>query len=144
MEPASSSQIGFETAAGEPVKNRDLWERVEKGLQTLTDAGFRVEYELVKGHAGTEANERVDQIAVKFSRGESIDLYQGPLAGYSVSFDSGVKFEPVYLSCVNGKLERHATWDECKRATEGKAGARYKKVKNRMEERETLEAWGLI
>jgi len=135
---------GWKTATGEPVKNRDLWEKIEKGVRTLESIGFRIGYELVKGHAGTEANERVDQIAVKFSKGERIDLYNGDLAGYSISLDPGARFEPAYLSYVNGKLERHSTWDACKRATEGKAGARYKKVKNRMEEQETLRAWGLI
>jgi len=134
---------GWKTAAGAPVKNQDLWERVIKGLDLLGGLGFQFKYELVKGHSGSEANERVDQIAVKFSRGESIELYEGPVSGYSVSLDPGTTFEPVYLSYVSGKLERHTHWDACKRATEGKAGARYKKVKNRMEEQETLKSWGL-
>jgi ribonuclease HI len=134
---------GWKTAAGEPVKNQDLWERVFKGLELLEELGFKFEYELVKGHSGSEANERVDQIAVKFSKAEPISLYEGPVSGYSVSLDPGSTFEPLYLSYVSGKLQRHKTWEECKRATDGKAGARYKKVKNRMEEQETLKSWGL-
>jgi hypothetical protein len=85
----------------------------------------------------------VDQIAVKFSRQEKVPLFEGPLSGYSVSLDTDVRFELVYLSFVNGKLERHATWDSCKQATDGKTGAKYKKVKNRLEEEETLKAWGV-
>jgi ribonuclease HI len=134
---------GWVTTAGEPVKNRDLWEKIEKGLSLLSEAGFSFRYELVKGHAGTEANERVDQIAVKFSQGQAPDLYQGHLEGYPVSLSPGTKFEPVYLSFVGGKLERHATWEACRRATEGKNGAKFKKVKNRLEEQETLTAWGV-
>jgi ribonuclease HI len=137
------SRNGWVTTAGEPVKNRDLWEKIEKGLSLLKDAGFAFRFELVKGHAGTEANERVDQIAVKFSQGLQPELYQGPIDAYPVSLNPGTKFEPVYLSLVAGKLERHSTWEQCKRATDGKNGAKYKKVKNRLEEEETLRAWGL-
>ncbi len=134
---------GWKTSTGEPVKNQDLWEKLEKGQEMLRNQGFRLEYRLVKGHAGTEANERVDQIAVRFSRGESIDLYEGPLSGYAVSLEPGARFEPVYLSYVNGKLSRHSTWEECRRVTEGKRGARYKKIKNKLEEEETLASWGV-
>jgi ribonuclease HI len=133
----------WKTVAGEPVKNQDLWEKIHKGQMLLTEKGAEFEYVLVKGHSGSEANERVDQIAVKFSRGESISLFQGELSGYSISLDVESRFEPVYLSYVNGVLLRHATWDECKKATEGQRGARYKKVKNRLEEQETLKSWGL-
>jgi ribonuclease HI len=134
---------GWKTRAGEDVKNRDLWEKVLKGQEVLAGLGFRLRYELVKGHAGSEVNERADQIAVRFSRGEPIELYSGDFQTYPVSFRTDEKFEPVYLSWVGGKLSRHRTWDECRVAVEGKAGARYKKVKNRLEERETLENWGV-
>ena len=133
----------WKTVAGEPVKNQDLWEKILKGQEMLKDLGVEFEYVLVKGHSGSEANERVDQIAVKYSRGEGIKLFQGDLQSYSVSLDLSAKFDPVYLSYVAGKLERHSTWDACKRATEGKHGAKYKKVKNRLEEQETLKAWGV-
>jgi ribonuclease HI len=135
---------GWKTVAGEPVKNQDLWEKILKGRELLLGQGFRFSSELVKGHSGSDANERVDQIAVKFSQGGHISLYAGPISNYSISLESGARFEPVYLSLVQGKLNRHVTWDECKRVTEGQKGARYKKVKNRMEEQETLKAWGLI
>ena len=49
---------GWKTAAGDPVKNRDLWERLH------TAAGrHRVEWRWVKGHNGDPDNERVDQLA---------------------------------------------------------------------------------
>ncbi len=134
---------GWKTVAGDPVKNQDLWEKILKGQELLEERGVEFEYVLVKGHAGSDSNERVDQIAVKYSRGEPIQLFQGDLRSYSVSLDPSTKFEPVYLSFVKGKLERHSTWDECRKATEGMPGAKYKKVKNRLEEQETLRAWGL-
>ena len=112
-------------------------------MDLLRDLKFQFEYELVKGHSGHEGNERVDQIAVKFSKNDSIDLYEGPLSTYSVNLEKSTPFEACYLSLVDGKLLRHQTWDACKLATEGKRGAKYKKVVNRMQEEETLKAWGV-
>jgi ribonuclease HI len=41
------------------VKNQDLWQRLAE------EAGrHRVRFELVRGHAGVELNERADQLAV--------------------------------------------------------------------------------
>lgn len=137
------AERGWVTATGGEVKNRDLWERVLKGLSEFEKLGFKIEYELVKGHAGNEANERADQIAVKFSKGERISLFEGDLAQYPISVETGAAFEPVYLSYVGGQLRRHKTWPECQKAVEGKAGAKYKKIKNSLEERETLKAWGV-
>lgn len=134
---------GWKTAAGGDVKNQDMWEKVAKGLEKFKEAGFKLEYELVKGHAGNDANERADQIAVKYSRNESVDLYEGPLSKYPIRIQTGEAFPTVYLSYVNGVLKRHKTWDECKRETEGKAGAKYKKVTNRLQEKETLTLWGI-
>jgi ribonuclease HI len=49
---------GWRTAARQPVKNRDLWER----LDTLA-ADHDVEWHWVRGHSGHPENERVDQEA---------------------------------------------------------------------------------
>jgi len=49
---------GWKTAAGAPVKNKDLWER----LSTLAQ-GHKVSWEWVKGHAGHPENERADTLA---------------------------------------------------------------------------------
>ena len=49
---------GWKTAARAPVKNRDLWERLE-GLARRHD----VEWVWVKGHSGHVDNERVDRAA---------------------------------------------------------------------------------
>lgn len=49
---------GWKTAAGEPVKNQDLWERL------LAAAGpHKIKWQWVRGHAGNVDNERVDKIA---------------------------------------------------------------------------------
>lgn len=49
---------GWMTADKKPVKNRELWERLDTAIQR-----HKIAWKWVKGHAGHEHNERVDQLA---------------------------------------------------------------------------------
>ncbi len=49
---------GWKTSGGDPVKNRDLWERLHAAAQR-----HAVDWRWVKGHSGDPDNERVDQLA---------------------------------------------------------------------------------
>jgi ribonuclease HI len=49
---------GWLTAAKKPVKNRDLWQRLDPLL-----AAHRIDYRWVKGHSGNRENERCDLLA---------------------------------------------------------------------------------
>ena len=49
---------GWKTAAKKPVKNADLWQRLDEA-----QARHQVTWEWVKGHAGHEENERADELA---------------------------------------------------------------------------------
>ncbi len=49
---------GWKTAGGDPVKNVDLWQRLEAAL-----APHQVEWQWVRGHAGHVENERADVLA---------------------------------------------------------------------------------
>ncbi|CAG0905722.1 unnamed protein product [Cyprideis torosa] len=49
---------GWKTAARKPVKNQDLWERLDALAEPLN-----IEWRWVKGHSGHNENERVDQLA---------------------------------------------------------------------------------
>ena len=49
---------GWRTASRQPVKNRDLWERLDALLQD-----HEVEWQWVRGHAGHPENERADALA---------------------------------------------------------------------------------
>lgn len=49
---------GWKTAGGDPVKNRDLWERLHAAA-----APHAVDWRWVKGHNGHPENERVDLLA---------------------------------------------------------------------------------
>ena len=48
----------WRTAANNPVKNIDLWQRLDEAL-----AGHDIDWRWVKGHAGHLENERADQLA---------------------------------------------------------------------------------
>jgi ribonuclease HI len=49
---------GWKTADRKPVKNQDLWERLD-----ALAAGHKIEWRWVKGHSGVPGNERVDRLA---------------------------------------------------------------------------------
>ena len=49
---------GWKTAGGDPVKNRDLWERLHAAAARHT-----IDWRWVKGHNGDPDNERVDGLA---------------------------------------------------------------------------------
>lgn len=49
---------GWRTAAGPPVKNVDLWQRLD-----AAQAEHKVVWRWIKGHAGHAENERADELA---------------------------------------------------------------------------------
>jgi len=61
---------GWRTAAKKPVLNQDLWRELDQ-LNTPT-----IQWQYTKGHAGDPDNERCDEIAQAFSRGETPLLRQ--------------------------------------------------------------------
>jgi ribonuclease HI len=58
---------GWRTAGRTPVKNVDLWQRLDALAQ-----GHEIEWHWVRGHAGHEGNERADALANR-----AIDEMQG-------------------------------------------------------------------
>ena len=51
---------GWKTAAREPVKNVDLWKRLDEAVQP-----HQIEWVWVRGHSGHNGNERADALANK-------------------------------------------------------------------------------
>ena len=49
---------GWRTSAKKPVKNVDLWQRLEQAI-----GDHRIDWRWVKGHAGHPENERADELA---------------------------------------------------------------------------------
>ena len=51
---------GWRTAAKQPVKNVDLWQRLDA---LVNGVGHEIEWRWVKGHNGDPGNERADALA---------------------------------------------------------------------------------
>ena len=49
---------GWKTAAKKPVKNEDLWRRLDAVMQD-----HQIDWNWVKGHSGNMGNEKADQLA---------------------------------------------------------------------------------
>lgn len=144
---------GWKTADGKDVSNRDLWEKI---LTVVNENNFKVDWLYVPGHMGFPGNERCDEIAVAFSQGDVPSLYQGSKKDYSVDVDhlpsSSASTEsakpkkkgpPVYLSYVNGELNRDKDWKSCEARVKGIPSAKFKKVESPEEEAEMLKKWGV-
>ncbi len=144
---------GWKTKEGKEVTNQDLWKKLAQLVR-----GKKIEWKFVRGHAGIPGNERCDEIAVAFSKGRPISLYQGSLLQYDVAIhDLPESFEipesanrprevkaPAfsYLSLVNGKLHRDQTWAQCEARVKGRPGAKFKKATSAADEAKILEEWG--
>ena len=59
---------GWKTAGGEPVKNKDLWQRLQAAA-----APHAVRWHWVRGHCGHPENERVDVLARTAAERQSPD-----------------------------------------------------------------------
>jgi len=55
---ANWKRRGWKTAARKPVKNRDLWQRLERAA-----AAHEVRWHWVRGHSGNAGNEAADRLA---------------------------------------------------------------------------------
>lgn len=143
---------GWTNAEGQPVLNQDLWKRLEEAANQI-----KIEWRYVRGHQGTPGNERVDEIAVAFSKKKYIDLDCGlsPAhyhfdilnipAGEAVPEMKSKKTETrqsFYVSLVNGVLTRHTDWSSCERAVKGQSKAQFKKVSTEEEFQEIIKKWG--
>ena len=51
---------GWRTASKQPVKNVELWQRLDELVAT---SGHHIEWHWVRGHAGNPGNERADALA---------------------------------------------------------------------------------
>jgi ribonuclease HI len=153
---------GWINATGGEVANVDLWKSLEREVYFLKKRGVKVEWRYCPGHAGIEGNERVDEIAVSFSKGSSIDLYRGSVLKYEhdlISFateparplpemkdraKTTSKAGVFYLSLVNGALKTHTKWAECEAEVKGRSGAKFKKVSSEAEATALKKTWGVL
>ena len=146
---------GWKNAQGEEVKNKELWQwlnRVVRGYKG------KINWHYVRGHQGVPGNERVDEIAVIYTKGQRPHLYEGSLIEYGVAIHdipddsslpemkskSSKKAKAYsYLSYVDGKLEKHKSWPECEARVKGRSGAKFKKALSKEDEDAIIRSWHL-
>ena len=148
---------GWKTAENQPVNNQKLWLELDQLVAQRKKQGG-IQWKYVRGHSGTPGNERWDAIAVGFTKGQFVDLYDGPLLNYPYAIhdlpeDMSVpemksrnEKKPAafsYLSYVNGELKRHSSWKECEAQVKGRSGAKFKKATSASDEKTIVESWGL-
>jgi ribonuclease HI len=56
----NSTKRGWKTAAKKPVKNEDLWRRLDAAIEK-----HKIDWMWVKGHSGDEGNDKADMLANK-------------------------------------------------------------------------------
>ncbi|MBC87609.1 MAG: ribonuclease HI [Bdellovibrionaceae bacterium] len=148
---------GWTTADGKPVNNQPEWKELDRLVANRKGLGA-LDWKYVRGHSGTPGNERCDGIAVDFTKGKWVDLYDGPLLNYGYAIhdlpeDMSVpemksrnekkKSAYSYLSYAGGELKRHKTWKECEAQVKGRSGAKFKKATSATDEKSIVESWGL-
>lgn len=149
---------GWVTMTKTPVENRELWEEALSFLDGRKKWG-KTFWKHVPGHSGMAGNERCDEIATTFAKGDTPELFEGDLGDYAVdilniTIDEKKSQERSlarlhgrakaysYLSLVGGVAKRHATWAECEARVKGRAGAKYKKAISKEDEAAILNSWG--
>ena len=85
---------GWKTKEKKPVKNADLWTRLDSATQDHT-----VEWFWVKGHAGHPENERADELACRGSQ---------EAAAQVADHEKGPGASPLYGSLLSQSLDEPA------------------------------------
>jgi ribonuclease HI len=132
------------TRSKTPVANKEVWQKIS--LLPRDNVTF---YRL-PGHANILGNERADKIATQFADTGNADLKKMSLDQYGegvlkVSVENIKKGKEKsnkgkaysYVSVVDGKVETHATWQECEARVKGR-NAKFKKVFSESEEKDLI------
>ena len=145
----------WKTAEGKDVLNKTIWQELARETRARQERS-KLEWRYVRGHTGNPGNERVDEIAVSFSKGKPSRLFNGSLNNYKVPVYDIPEAEPLpemkpktekkaaysYLSEVAGTVARHKSWASCEARVKGRSGARFKKAMSQAEESQILIEWG--
>lgn len=148
---------GWKTAEGKEVLNKELWQELFEVVSQRKKHG-QISWKYVRGHTGVAGNERCDVIAVGFSKGLHVDLYEGPAVYYGPAIFELPPDQPLpdmtnrsgekkaahsYVSLLGGTPMRHSSWTECERRVKGQPGAKFKKANSADDEAAILRSWGV-
>ncbi len=148
---------GWKTSDGKEVLNKDFWIDLSKVVSKRKKADAVV-WRYSRGHTGIPGNERCDEIAVAFSQGRRVSLYNGPRENYPFDVTELPKEESIpeskfqkgpkpvahsYLSLLGATALRHKNWPDCERRVKGQPGAKFKKAMTADEEATILKGWGV-
>lgn len=136
----------WKTSTKDDVLNKDLWQKMVEATSHKN-----INWQLVKGHSGTAGNERCDIIATSFADNDPVVLYNGSRERYGI--DISINPKPglglgkskskskaySYVSQVDGVVQTHKTWEECKARVNGVSGAKYKKSTSPSDEEEIIK-----
>ena len=146
----------WKTSKKEDVLNHDLWEMLVNATNHKV-----IDWKVIKGHSGTPLNERCDIIATSFADKNPVVLYNGSRERYGISVSiksgsTGSTSSPQasspqakksksraysYVSLVDGEIQVHKTWEECKARVNGVSGAKYKKSISPADEEEIIREY---
>ena len=147
----------WKTSQKKDVINRDLWERL---IEACTHRN--IAWKLLKGHSGIPANERCDVIATSYADSKAIVLYNGSRIRYGVPLTISDAFSDTlgknsssqneteikkrtknkaysYVSLVDGVIQTHKTWEECKTRVHGVTQTKFKKSVSQYDEEEIIK-----
>lgn len=135
---------GFKTKEGKEVQHKELWIDILAHLRELKLNGLKMNWNFVKGHSGSIGNERADQIAVFFSKQGDCELFDGAYSEYPYDLiKKNTKFTAYYLAFFKGEIKKFQKWSECEAYVKGKAGIKFKKINNELEESKIAKTWNL-
>ena len=149
------SKNGWQTKTGSDVLNKGLWQELFKLSENVSG---HISWHNLSGHSGIAGNERADEIASLLAMGTDPELKSLPLSKYGIDIlNFSVNEEKLadkkegrarssakaysYLSMVDGNIEIHKTWDECKNRVNGQSKALYRKAVSASEEKQIAEEW---
>lgn len=138
---------------GEPVKNDDLWRRLNEITKKID-----IKWEHVSSHIGIAGNERADEIAQRFADESRISLKETTYRDYGVDIFS-LESDPdlvenkktlskknsrkpySYVSSIEGKAISHKSWQDCQKRVKGVPKACFRKVYSQEEEIDLIDRW---
>ncbi len=151
---------GWKNSKKEEVLNRDLWEALALVVADLKKGGSKISWRYTAGHSGIPGNERVDVIATMYADKKKPKLFHEGRDTYEVDLDdlkvrvTSVKQKKSpeekvrqkmkaysYVSLVDGKIMKHATWAECEKRVKGVKATKFKKAISVEDEKTIIKAW---